>query len=66
MVQARFTWSKKCLTNASAPFSDFTLAAAGTSDDWVGDGLADPDALGDALLPDGDGVGDAVGGVPSA
>ncbi|HEU5242323.1 MAG TPA: hypothetical protein VFU25_09925 [Ornithinibacter sp.] len=66
VIQARLNESKKYPTNASAPFSDFSLAAAGTADDLVGDGLGDPDALDDGLLTDGDGVGDAVGGVPSA
>ena len=55
----------KWLTKASAPFSVFSLAAAGTSDVSVGDGLPDPDALGEALLTVPDGVGAVVGGVSS-
>jgi hypothetical protein len=43
-----------------------TRAASGTSDDAVGDGLGDPDALGDGLPTVPEGVGDAVGAVPSA
>ena len=49
------------MTKASAPFSVFSRAAAGTSDDSVGDGLGDTDALGEALLAVADGLGDAEG-----
>ena len=57
---SRLTRSKK-RAKASAPFSVFSRAAAGTSDDSVGDGLGDADALGEALLTVADGVGDPEG-----
>ncbi len=53
------TWSKKYLTKASAPASDFSRAAAGMSLDGVGDGLGDAelaDGLGDDAVAVAEGV----------
>ncbi len=68
-IHAAFTWSKKKRTKASAPFSVFSRAAAGTSTVALTDGLGDgTDGLGDPPVPVpvavADGL-DVTGGVAS-